>query len=177
MFWLMRKIRIVFPLNFHQPIVVVPIGFLNSIGPFFHHEVHIGTTCTVGVQRRPIVFRPGGNLFGVRGRKLRAGYKPGRTPDRRRQRTSCRRPDRFVLPALIPSPCRIPAQILWTPVSRPKPSFGGDYRIAELEGNRLTWAVRGYRRHHPARGAKLTRLTSHGAIAHSHREPACRVQY
>jgi hypothetical protein len=42
-------------------------------------------------------------------RKLCAGYRRDRTPDRRRQRTSCRRPGRCVLPvALIPALYRAP---------------------------------------------------------------------
>ena len=60
-------------------------------------------------------------------RKLRGGYRLGRTPYRRWRRTSCRRPGRCVLPAgLIPPLCRVPAQALRILYSRLQPSFGGD---------------------------------------------------
>ena len=85
-------------------------------------------------------------------RKLCSGYRLDRTPYQRWRRTSCRRLGRCVLPVVpSPPPCRAHQQTLQIPFSKPTPLSGAiDARLS----------VQFF----------LARLTSHRAIAHSHRD-------
>ncbi len=61
-----KVIWIVFPLNFHQAIVIVPVGRFDPVDSFLHHEVYVGAAHAVGMECLPIVFRPSRDLFGIR---------------------------------------------------------------------------------------------------------------
>jgi hypothetical protein len=54
MFWLiLKQIRwIVFALDLYQSVVVVAVGGFESIESFVHHEIHISTSQTVGMNCR-----------------------------------------------------------------------------------------------------------------------------
>jgi hypothetical protein len=56
-----KVLRIVFSLNFHQPIVIVSVGRFDPIDSFVHHKVHAGAAQTVRMHCRPIVFGPSAN--------------------------------------------------------------------------------------------------------------------
>src|ERR1700692_1578132 len=59
-------IRIIFRFDPGQPLVVIAVGRATTVvAVSFHHEVHVRSSRSIGMQRLPVVSSPGGNMIRI----------------------------------------------------------------------------------------------------------------